>query len=67
MIFRIRLPRLEELFGLDSDDTDRNDVSRPKEVGTPTDGGGFYYQLCTCICHDTNYSAGTFYGMFSGY
>lgn len=73
MIFRIRLPRLENLLGLDRDDSDRTDVGRQtdvfRQIKEPMEApsGGYYYQLCTCICHDISYRDGEFYGMFQGY
>ena len=51
MIFRIRLPRLEELIGLGSDEGSWHDLAKPK---TPQDHQDL---RCTCYClfwTDTN-------------
>jgi ABC-type uncharacterized transport system YnjBCD substrate-binding protein len=66
MIFKIRLPILDNLLGIINDDPERNNVGRPKERLDPGSGGGFIYHVCTCICHDASYLDGTFYGMFGG-
>ncbi len=49
MIFRIRLPRLVELFGLESDDRNWNDLARPKEKYLADSRC-----QCWCIRTDTN-------------
>ena len=59
MIFRIRLPRLEELLGLDRDDSEREDIRKPHNPNKP--------HFCGCACA-TGYELlnVTFYGSFTG-
>lgn len=59
MIFKIRLPILENLLGIINDDPERNDVGkRTKEPMDPN------YYNCLCICHDASYGESNFHGMF---
>lgn len=67
MIFRIRLPRLENLLGLDSDDTERGELTRNILEPVESPGGGYYYHVCSCVCSPRDYLDGNFYGMFEGY
>ena len=58
MIFRIRLPRLEEIIGLDSDDGSWHDIARPKNymlIG----------EKCTCFCVFTDINV-TYTAMMDG-
>ena len=67
MIFKIRLPRFfDELIGLDSDDTDRDEMTKTRYEPAESPGGGYYYHVCTCICLSGGLD-GTFYGMFMDY
>lgn len=58
MIFRIRLPRLEEIIGLDSEDGSWHDIARPKDYMLKDNN-------CTCFClfYDMNT---TFYARMDG-
>ena len=67
MIIRIILPRFEELFGLDSDDTDRGEMTKNIYEPQEAPGGGYYYHVCSCVCSISGYLDGNFYGMFEGY
>ncbi len=65
MIFRIRLPRLEELLGLVTDDNERGKLSKPAYEPYEDPGGGYYYHVCSCICAGGPATLdGNFYGMF---
>ncbi len=56
MIFKIRLPILDNLLGIISDDPERSNVGKHPDKSD---------HMCWCICHVEGYMDGTFYGMWS--